>query len=141
MKERHAMAPWILPTLVYAVLVGTAGVTTKLALRTISWEQLVLWVPIAYVVIAAILVATRGTRFPLGTGGAWAAVTAICMALALIVLYYALTQGEASQVVPASSAYPAITLIGAALFLGESVTPTRIVGTALVIAGVVLISR
>lgn len=135
------MASWILPTLAYAVLVGAAGVTTKLALRTISWEQLVLWVPIVYVLIAAVLVATRGARFPLGTGGAWAAVTAICMALALIVLFYALTQGDASRVVPASSAYPAVTLIGAALFLGESITLTRIIGTALVIAGVVLISR
>jgi bacterial/archaeal transporter family protein len=141
MKERNAMASWIVPTLAYVVLVGAAGVTTKLALRTISWEQLVLWVPIVYVVIAAVLVATRGARFPLGVGGAWAAVTAICMALALIVLFYALTQADASRVVPASSAYPAVTLIGAALFLGESITLTRVVGTALVIAGVVLISR
>ena len=135
------MASWLVPTLAYVVLVGAAGVTTKVALRTISWEQLVLWVPIVYVVIAAVLVATRGARLPLGVGGAWAAVTAICMALALIVLFYALTQEDASRVVPASSAYPAVTLIGAALFLSESITLTRVLGTALVIAGVVLISR
>lgn len=135
------MASWIVPTLAYVVLVGAAGVTTKLALRTISWEQLVLWVPIVYVVIAAVLVATRGARLPLGAGGAWAAVTAVCMALALIVLFYALTQGDASRVVPASSAYPAVTLFGAALFLGEAITLPRIIGTILVVAGVVLISR
>jgi transporter family protein len=141
MKERHAMASWMVPTLAYVVLVGAAGVTTKLALRTISWEQLILWVPIVYIVIAAVLITTRGTRLPVGVGGAWAAVTAICMALALVVLFYALTQGEASRVVPASSAYPAVTLIGAALFLGETITVPRIIGTVLVVAGVVLISR
>ncbi len=135
------MASWIVPTLAYVVLVGAAGVTTKLALRTISWEQLVLWVPVVYVLIAIVLIVSQGTRFPLGVGGAWAVVTAICMAIALIVFFYALTQGDASRVVPASSAYPAVTLIGAALFLGESVTLTRVAGTALVVAGVVLISR
>lgn len=135
------MTSWILPTLAYIALVGAAGVTTKLALRTISWEQLALWVPIVYVLIAVVLVATRGARLPLGIGGAWAAATAVCMALALIVLFYALTRGDASEVVPASSAYPAVTLVGAALFLGESVTVPRILGTILVVAGVVLISR
>jgi transporter family protein len=135
------MASWIVPTLAYIVLVGAGGVTTKLALRTISWEQLVLWVPIVYALIAIIFVVVRGTRFPTGVGGAWGAVTAVCMALALIVLFYALTKGDASQVVPASSAYPAVTLLGSALFLAESVTLTRVLGTALVIAGVVLVSR
>ncbi len=43
------MAGWILPAIAYAVILGAGGVTAKLALRTITWEQLVLWVPIAYV--------------------------------------------------------------------------------------------
>jgi transporter family protein len=134
------MAGWVVPALLYVVFLGASGVTTKLALRTISWEQMVLWVPIAYVGVAVVLLAT-GTRFPLGVGGAWAAVTAICASAALILFFIALTYGEAATVVPITSVYPVVTLIGAALFLSEEITVTRGIGTALVVAGVVLLSR
>jgi hypothetical protein len=56
------------------------GVTAKLALRTISWQQLVLWVPIVYVVCALALAMFAGARLSLGGGGAWAAATALCAA-------------------------------------------------------------
>lgn len=135
------MGGWVLPTFGYFLLLGVAGVTSKLALRTISWEQLVLWVPVAYIVCSIVLLATRGARFPLGVGGAWAAVTGFCAAVSLILLFFALTKGDASQVVPAGSAYPVVTLIGSALFLSESITVPRVAGTVLVVAGVVLISR
>ena len=42
---------------------------------------------------------------------------------------------------PATSAYPVVTVIGSALFLSEKITLVRGIGTALVIAGVVLLSR
>jgi uncharacterized membrane protein len=135
------MAGWIPPTIGYIVILGAAGVTAKLALRTISWQQLVLWVPVAYVVFSAIFVIFQGSRFPLGTGGAWAAVTAFAASSALILFFYALTKGPASQVTPATSAYPVVTVIGSALFLGEKVTLIRGLGTALVVAGVVLLAR
>jgi uncharacterized membrane protein len=131
---------WIPPTLAYVLLLGAAGVTAKLALRTITWQQLVLWVPLLYLVFSAVFVA-GGTRFPLGAGGAWAAATAVCASSALVLFLYALTKGPASQVTPASSAYPIVTVIGSALFLSEKLTLVRGVGTALVVAGVVLLSR
>jgi uncharacterized membrane protein len=132
---------WIPPTLAYIVLLGAAGVTAKLALRTISWQQLVLWVPLLYIMFAVAFVVGYGTKFPLGVGGAWAAATAFCASSVLVLFLYALTKGPASQVTPASSAYPIVTVIGSALFLSEKVTLIRGVGTALVVAGVVLLSR
>jgi uncharacterized membrane protein len=135
------MPGWLLPTLLYIVILGAGGVTAKLALRTISWEQLVLWVPVAYVVFCILLVVFRGTTFPLGVGGAWAAVTAFAAASSLILFFYALTKGPASQVTPVTSAYPVVTVIGSALFLSEEITLVRGIGTALVIAGVVLLAR
>ena len=42
---------------------------------------------------------------------------------------------------PVTSAYPVVTLIGAALFLSEKITFVRGIGTGLVVAGVVLLSR
>ena len=140
MKE-PLLTGWIPPTLAYIVLLGAAGVTAKLALRTISWQQLVLWVPLLYIMFAVAFVVGYGTKFPLGVGGAWAAATAFCASSALVLFLYALTKGPASQVTPASSAYPIVTVIGSALFLSEKVTLIRGVGTALVVAGVVLLSR
>jgi uncharacterized membrane protein len=135
------MAGWILPTLGYVVILGAGGVTAKLALRTIGWEQLVLWVPVAYAVFSVLLAIFRGATFPLGVGGAWAAATAFAASSALILFFYALTKGEASQVAPVTSAYPVVTVIGSALFLSEKLTLVRGLGTALVVAGVVLLSR
>jgi uncharacterized membrane protein len=135
------MTGWVLPTIGYIVILGAGGVTAKLALRTITWEQLVLWVPVAYIFFSALLVTFNGARFPLGVGGAWAAATAFAASSALILFFYALTKGPASQVTPATSAYPVVTVIGSALFLSEKITLIRGVGTGLVIAGVVLLSR
>lgn len=134
------MAGWILPTLGYILLLGAGGVTAKLALRTISWQQLVLWVPIVYI-LCALSLAIAGTRLPLGAGGGWAAATALCAAASLILLFFALTKGDAGKVIPASSAYPVVTLAGSALFLSEKITIVRGLGTALVVLGVVLLSR
>jgi uncharacterized membrane protein len=135
------MPPWIPPTVGYILVLGIAGVTAKLALRTITWEQLVLWVPVAYIVFSVLLAIAHGARFPLGVGGAWAAATAFAASAALILFFYALTKGPASQVTPATSAYPVVTVIGSALFLSEKITLARSLGTALVVGGVVLLAR
>lgn len=135
------MPAWILPTLGYIFLLGAGGVTAKLALRTITWEQLVLWVPVAYIFFSVLLGVFKGASLPFGVGGGWAAATAFAAASSLILFFYALTKGPASQVTPATSAYPVVTVIGSALFLGEKITLVRGIGTALVVAGVVLLAR
>src|SRR5881296_2708615 len=97
------MAGWLPPTIAYILILGAGGVTAKLALRTISWQQLVLWVPVAYIFFSVLLVIFKGARLPFGVGGGWAAVTGFAAAAALILFFYALTKGEASQVAPATS--------------------------------------
>jgi uncharacterized membrane protein len=135
------MASWLPPTIGYIVMLGAGGVTAKLALRTITWQQLVLWLPIAYLLFSAAFMIFRGASFPVGVGGGWAAATALAASSALVLFFYALTKGPASQVTPATSAYPVVTVIGSALFLSEPITLVRGLGTALVVAGVVLLSR
>ena len=134
------MAGWLLPALCYVLLVGIAGITTKVALRTIEWQQVVYWVPVAYVVLSAILWLVYQKPMVLGAGGGWAIVTAFAAAGGLICFFSALSKGDASVVVPATSAYPVIALIGGAIFLAEDITVPKVIGTLLVIAGVVVIS-
>jgi bacterial/archaeal transporter family protein len=67
-------------------------------------------------------------------------VTAFAAAGGLICFFYALSKGDASAVVPLTSAYPVIALVGGAVFLSESITVPKVIGTVLVVAGVVVIS-
>jgi transporter family protein len=48
---------------------------------------------------------------------------------------------EVSKIVPLSSTYPLVTFIIAVLFLGESFTPAKLIGTLLIISGIYFISK
>jgi drug/metabolite transporter (DMT)-like permease len=76
----------------------------------------------------------------LGAGTGWAILSAAMAIGALIALYVALNSGEASTIIPLSAAYPAVTLVLAAVFLSEAVTAAKAGGAALVLAGVVLLT-
>ena len=52
-------------------MIGVAGITTKVALRTIEWQQVVYWVPLAYVVLIVPLWLIYQKPFTLEAGG-WA---------------------------------------------------------------------
>ncbi len=134
------MGGWLLPTLGYVLTVGLLGVTSKLALRDMSWQELMLWLPISYVVYAVGL-ALSGTRFQTGDGAGWAALTSIFGGTAVVLLFVALSRGDASRVVPVSSIYPLVTVVVSVIFLSERFTATRGLGAALAVVGVVLLSR
>jgi transporter family protein len=131
---------WLIPTLYYVVAVGALGVTGKLALRTLDWPDLILWSGAGYIVVAGFLLAIGQThvRFSHDTG--WAMASGALAISGLIVLYLALGNGDAGKVVSVSAAYPAVTLVLAAVFLSEALTVGRAVGTVLIIAGVVIVT-
>lgn len=56
--------------------------------------------------------------------------------IAMVTYFYALKKGATSQVVPIAATYPLITAMMSVLILGERVTPLRLLGTVLIIAGV-----
>jgi uncharacterized membrane protein len=131
---------WLLPTLIYVLAVGAVGVSIPLALRTLRWTDVVAWTAVAYVLVAIGLVGAGQVDPRFGADTWWAIASGVLLVGSLIALNLALATGEASSVIPVSSAYPLVTLILAALVLSERVTPWRCVGTAVVVAGVVLIS-
>lgn len=53
----------------------------------------------------------------------------------------ALSGGAATKIVPLSSTYPFVTFALAVLFLGESVTLNRVLGTFLLSGGIYFISK
>ena len=131
---------WLVPTAYYVVAVGALGITSKLALRTLPWQDLILWSGLGYVAVAVVLVASGQASLRLTVDGGWAAASAALAITSLVALYVALNTGRASVVVPVTAAYPAVTLILAAAFLDERITLAKAGGVALVIGGVVLLT-
>lgn len=134
------MSGWLLPSLLYILLLGGLGVTTKLALRDVSWQDVIVWTAIVYLLISATMLLTGQASVAVGPGTFWAIVSAILASTALIAFYIALGRGEASRVVPFTSAYPLVTMVLAALVLSEKITPLRGGAALLVVVGVVLLS-
>lgn len=62
-------------------------------------------------------------------------------AAGMFVFYHALSKAEASKVVPFSSAYPLVTFLLALAFLSEPFTWPKLGGTALVVAGLAVLSK
>jgi transporter family protein len=133
-------AAWLVPTLAYVVTLGALGVTSKLALRTLDWQELVIWSAGAYLLVALVLLTLGGGSIHLEVNSWWAALSAFIVVTSLILLYIALGNGEASKIIPITAAYPAVTLIGAALFLSESISLAKVGGMLLVLGGVVVLT-
>ena len=131
---------WFVPALGYVLALGALGVTSKLALETLSWQQLLPWTLLAYGVAVAVLMALGQIDWGWHTGTGWAVASAVLAVGSLILLFVALGLGDASKVVPVTAAYPAATVVLSALFLGEQVSPARVVGMLTVIVGVVVLT-
>jgi transporter family protein len=132
---------WLAPTLVFTCALGVIGVTSRLALDTLDWYDLVVWAALIYTTAAVCVFVhgrARGERFVRPDG--WAVVAGTLAVLSLAALYVALGNGDASIVIPVSSAFPIVTLLLAWLLLGERLTVRRVLGTVVVVAGVVVIT-
>ncbi len=67
---------------------------------------------------------------------------AIAGGLAMVIYYMALKSIGASKAVPITSVYPLFTVIFSAIILRESFdVPRVLLGTALIVAGIILVSR
>jgi len=136
----HLRMSWLIPSLLYMVMIGTLGVTTKLALRHLTWQQLIIWTATVYAVIAIVMLAGGMASVRVGAGTPMAVLSGMLAAGGLIVFFLALHHGAASKVVPITSAYPLVTLVLAAIVLAEHVTALRVFASGLVVGGVILLS-
>lgn len=132
---------WLLPALGFIVVTGLLGVTVKLALRHLKWPELLMWTAIVYVVLALGSVALGNRTMHLDVGALWALASGICAAAGFIFASIALRYADAGVAVPVMAAYPLVTMAGSIAFLAESFSPSRAIGAALVVSGVVLLTR
>ena len=131
---------WLIPTLVYVLAVAALGITSKLALRTLSWPDLILWSGIGYLLVVPVLLIMGQTHLRLTAGSGWAIASAALAIGGLMLFYFSLGLGDAGKVIAVSSAYPAVTLVMAAVFLSEALTVGRVVGAGVIVAGVIIVT-
>lgn len=133
------MLNWLLPALGFLVANGLLGIATKLALRDVGWRSILAWASAWYVLLGVVLL-LFGVGFVVDENIEWALAVGVLVPGGLLFFYVALVTGEVSRVIPIGASYPAVTVLAAAAFLDEPLTVTRILGTLLVIVGVVLVS-
>ena len=134
------LVKWLVPTLGYILAVGALGVTSKLALRTLSWQTLIMWTGIGYVVVGGVLMALGQAKLTFVSDTPWAVLSGALAIGGLVSLYLALGTGEASKVVPITAAYPVVTVLLAAVVLAEGLSAAKVAGMGLVIAGVMVLT-
>jgi bacterial/archaeal transporter family protein len=131
---------WLVCAVYYALSLGALGITSTKALAHLQWYDLILWTAIGYALVAGFLLVTGHTAVRITSGSWWAILSAGLAITALISLYVGLTHGPAAKVVTIGAAYPAVTVLLAALFLSEPLTVPHVAGVLLIISGGVLIA-
>ena len=133
----------ILLPLLASLLSGVSAIFEKVSVVTLSpLTVLTLRYGLMLPVLVVALYATGGHR-EIPTMG-WRTLGAIVlpalMALGSLTLYFTALKGDlVSRVFPLTELGPLVAFVLAALFLGEPWSVQRLVGTALIIAGVVLV--
>lgn len=137
------MSYWLLASLGFVLAVGVVGITIKLSLRHVEWPFLVLSTTIMYLALSGILALNGSLKFPssLGSWIIWVLITGVVSAGAFLLLVTALGKADASKVVPITAGYPMVTAVLAVIFLAEPLNLVRILGIALIVFGIILVSR
>lgn len=136
----RSAAAWLAPCLAYIAIAGLFGITAKVALEDMAWQELLLWATLAYVAISLVLLVGLRARLRRVRAARWGAVAGVLVVGTLVTLSLALEGGEVSQVIPVAASYPVFTVVLAAAFLSERITARRLIATALVIGGVIVLS-
>jgi bacterial/archaeal transporter family protein len=132
---------WLIPTLGCAVAFGVWGIFGKLALRSLTWGDMLVATAVVYLVLAVILVAAGKAGIHPGADLGWALAAGLSGAVALVLFYLAVETGhDIATIVAISGSYPALTVILAAIVFGDPITLTKLAGVGLVVSGIVVLS-
>jgi transporter family protein len=124
------------------VVWGWWGYLPKRALATLDPRSVLVLEGIGGVLVAVTLLVSSGGRVAVDRSGVLAAVaTGVCGLGGAYFFLLALERGKASVIVPFTSLYPLVTLVLSVLLLRERPSLSNLLGIALAIAAVVLLSR
>ncbi len=136
---------WIAYALLGAVAAGVTAVLSKFGVGNIPSNLAVLIRTGVVIVIAAAIVFARGEHaaFKDVKGTAWVALilSGAATGISWLAYFKALQLAPASSVAPVDKLSLAVTIVLAAMFLGESLTWKTIAGASLMIIGALVATR
>ncbi|MCE4621311.1 MAG: EamA family transporter [Desulfurococcales archaeon] len=136
------MAKWLLMALATLVLWGFWGVALKLASKRLDWKSLYIISNMVIVAVVAVLLITRSIELPTEKSSlGYALIAGVCGTSGYILLILSMKAGgKASIVIPLTSLYPALTVILSKLLLQEPLNRFQVIGIALALIAIVLLS-
>jgi transporter family protein len=134
--------PWPLYALGALIIWGIWGVMVKAALDDLTWPTVAVVSQVGYfATVAAVWLAAPPRNVNLRPSMFWSAVAlGLATELGVLAFYLAVDRGKASVVVPLTAMYPAVSLVGAVLFLHERISRRQVLGIALALIAAILLS-
>jgi len=135
----------ILLGLATALCWGSADMFARFATRKLGTFRTMLYMQMCGFCLLTLVMRPLGGWGPLFAGGgwhpwAWGIAAGLLNTTSTLALYRSFEIGKLSIVAPISASYPVLTMVLSA-FTGERLTPIRLIGLLLTIAGVVLVAR
>jgi transporter family protein len=129
------------PALITVFLYGLWSFLPKLSVRYLSPSNAVIYEVIGSMVFGAIAIALMGFNLQYHPRGAmFGMLTGFCLVLAGFTYLIAASRGPVALVSSVSALYPMVTLVLAALLLGETITIKQGCGILLAIVSVILMA-
>lgn len=133
----------------YAVLVcltifgwGAGAAACKVATNHVSPIMLAVITTAMYVVLMVPLFAfVKFDKHVSGTGLLFSLLGAAAMALGSVAYFFALQKGQAGITTILAGTYPSLTLLLSGLFLGEGITPKKVIGFVVVLVGSLIVIK
>ncbi len=135
------MKAWIFPATATIIFWGLFGFIPKITTRYISPTSAIIYGAFAGIPVALIILAIM--RFQLDTeprGVILAGITGVLGLLGALGYLVAVSRGPVSLISPITALYPALTILLAMVFLGETLVLRQWVGVGMALAAVLLIA-
>ncbi len=135
------MKAWIFPATATIIFWGLFGFIPKITTRYISPTSAIVYGAFAGIPVALIILAIM--RFQLDTeprGVILAGITGVLGMLGALGYLVAVSRGPVSLISPITALYPAVTILLAMVFLGETLVLRQWVGVGMALAAVLLIA-
>ena len=132
---------WILPLVAAWFIWGFWGFLPKQAGKYIGPIDILLWEVVGAIVLGTLALCWTGFRLNFHpTGTALSIAAGFCGYLGTLFFLFALRNGPVSLVVPLSALYPVCTIVLAVFVMHEPITVKQLIGIAMALASVVIVS-
>lgn len=142
MLKYNLLPKWLIYAILSLLLWGAFGFLGKVGADRISPSEMQFFFTIG-VLPVAFLCAHR-LKFKIASskrGVAYSILTGIVSALGSLAFFAAMKSGQASIIAPATSLYPALTVVLAVLFLKERLNKVQMLGFLMAMLSIVILSR